>query len=386
MRPIARIALFAAAVLALLTVAANVTSSLRSVLSGAATGGISVGLCGVSSPDELAIGAYLQARASELAEPAGTDDTPVTFTVEQGETVAQIAERLVTLNLVTDAELFRRYVQYHELDSGIEAGQFTLRQTMTIPQIAKALQEAQRPEQLITVREGLRLEEVAEIVGAQTTISQDEFIALATRGWRDIGLGSEFDFLAGLPPEATLEGFLFPDTYRLDQNASALDLVNVMLGTFATRVPMDVRAAAGTQGLTVHQMVTLASIIEREAVLEEERPLIAGVYYNRLRSGWLLAADPTVQYGLGTAGNWWPQLSLADLEAGHAYNTYQLVGLPPGPICSPGASAIRAAAYPTETNYFFFLADCQKGDGSHWFSATEEEHYQYYEMCGGGRN
>jgi len=213
LRPIARIALFAAAVLALLTVAANVTSSLRSVLLGAATGGISVGLCGVSSPDELAIGAYLQARASELAEPAGADDTAVTFTVEQGETVAQISERLVTLNLVTDAELFRRYVQYHGLDSGIEAGQFTLRQTMTIPQIAEALQEAQRPEQIITVREGLRLEEVAETVGAQTSILPDEFLALATHGWRDVGLASEFDFLASLPPEATLEGFLFPDTY-----------------------------------------------------------------------------------------------------------------------------------------------------------------------------
>jgi UPF0755 protein len=355
------------------------------VLSGAAVGGISIGLCGASSPDKLAIGVYLEAMADELEQPAGGDDTPISFVIEPGESVATVAQRLAQERLISDAELFRRYVQYHGLDAGIEAGSFTLRQTMTIPQIARALQEAQRPEQIVTIREGLRLEQVADEVGAQTNISPQEFVDLTTGGWREAGLASEFDFLADLPAGVTLEGFLFPDTYRIDEGAAAADLVRRMLETFGDRVPLEMRAAAATHGLSVYEMVNLAAIVEREAVLEDERPLIAGVYYNRLSSDWLLGADPTVQYGLGTPANWWPKLSLDDLQVDHPSNTYKYPGLPPGPICSPGLGAIRAVAYPAETDYYFFMADCTKGDGSHVFALTEEEHYQNYEACGGGR-
>jgi len=346
-------------------------------------GSLSVGLCGLTSPERLALGLYLDSHASELEEPAGTDDAPVTFVVEPGETVAEIADRLEQSGLASDAELFRRYVQYHSLDAGIEAGEFTLRQTMTIPEIAQALQQAQRPEQVVTIREGLRLEEVAETVAAQTNISQEEFIALATTGWRDLGLGSEFDFLAELPADATLEGFLFPETYRLPEQATAVDLLRRMLQTFDARVTPDIRAAAAARGLTLYEMVNLAAIVEREAVLEEERPLIAGVYYNRLSAGWLLESCPTVQYGLGRPGDWWPSLTLADLEIDAPTNTYRHPGLPPTPICSPGLASIQAVAYPAETDYFFFLADCTKNDGSHLFSVTADEHMRNYEMCGG---
>jgi UPF0755 protein len=200
-----------------------------------------------------------------------------------------------------------------------------------------------------------------------------------------MGLASEFDFLADLPAGVTLEGFLFPDTYRIDEEAAAVDLVRRMLETFGDRVPLEMRAGAATHGLSVYEMVNLAAIVEREAVLDDERALIAGVYYNRLSSGWLLAADPTVQYGLGTPSDWWPKLSLDDLQVDHPSNTYKYPSLPPGPICSPGLGALRAVAYPAETDYYFFMVDCAKGDGSHVFAVTEEEHYQNYEACGGGR-
>jgi UPF0755 protein len=344
-------------------------------------GGVSLSLCGLSSPDDLLIRFYLDARAAELDQMAGSDDTPVAFAVEPGETAVEIAARLKQAGLISDPELFRRYVQYHGLDAGIEAGEFVLRQTMTIPEIAQALQQGQRPEQAVTIQEGLRLEQVAAVVAEQTGIPEDEFLALATGGWR--GAGLPFDFLADLPPSATLEGFLFPDTYRLPEDAAALDLLSRMLGTFDERVTAEMQAAAANRGLSVYELVTLASIVEREAVIDDERPLIAGVYHNRLESGWFLGACPSVQYALGTLDDWWPQFTLEATEIDSPYNTYRNLGLPPGPICSAGLASLEAAAYPADTDYFFFLADCTKDDGSHLFAVTEEEHLGNYSVCGG---
>jgi UPF0755 protein len=288
---------------------------------------------------------------------------------------------LARQGLISDAELFKRYVQYKGLDAGLEAGEFTLRKTMTIPQIAQALQEARRPEQIVTVREGLRLEEIAAEVAQQTTIAEDAFLQLATTGWRDQGYS--FRFLSALPADATLEGFLFPDTYRLPENPTAADLVERMLSTFGERVTPRVEAAGARRGMSLYQVVTLASVVEREAVVDEERPVIAGVYHNRLEFGWTLDACPTVQYALGSPGNWWPRFTLEATTTSSPYNTYQNLGLPPGPICSPGLASIKAAAEPADTDYFFFLADCTKDDGSHLFAVTEDEHYANYARCGG---
>lgn len=351
--------------------------------SASGSGSISISPCG-ASPERMLLEAYLRANAERLEQPAGSDDTPVAFVVEPGETVAQIAERLEQGGLISDAELFRRYVQYHGLDAGIEAGEFTLRQTMTIPEVAEALQRGTRPERVITIREGLRLEQVAAAVEQQTGIPQAEFLALATTGWR--GAGLSYGFLADLPPDATLEGFLFPETYRLPENPTALDVLNRVLEAFDAHVTPEMRTAAASQGLDLYQLITLASIVEREAVLDAERPLIAGVYYNRLEGGWFLGADPTVQYALVSqayAGEWWPVLTLADLEIESPYNTYRNLGLPPGPICSPGLASIQATANPAQTDYYFFLADCTKNDGSHLFARTAEEHNANYALCGG---
>lgn len=349
---------------------------------GASGGGtLSIGLCALSSPDDLVLGAYLEAHADELQRPAGSDDTPVAFEVQPGETAAAIASRLEREELISSAELFRRYAQYHGLDAGIEAGEFTLRQTMTIPEIARALQEGRRPEQVVTVQEGLRLEQIASVVAEQTTIEEDQFLRLATTGWRDRGYS--FAFLSDLPADATLEGFLFPDTYRLPEQPTAGDVLDRMLSTFDARVASEMGAAAAERGLTVYELVTLASIVEREAVLGEERPLIASVYHNRLEAGWSLDADPTVQYEIGDVEEWWPVLTLDDLEVDSPYNTYRHPGLPPSPICSPGLASIRAAAHPADTDYFFFLVDCTKDDGSHLFAVTQAEHNANYSRCGG---
>jgi len=379
MKNAGRVIAFFVALIAIIGAVGGVVWFLTHSTSGG--GSISIGLCGLSSPDDLLIGAYLDAKAAELEQSAGDDDTPVTFVVEPGETATDIAARLKRKGLISDAELFRRYAQYHGLDAGIEIGEFTLRQTMTIPEIAQALQQGQRPEQVVTIQEGLRLEQVAAAVAAQTSISQQEFLLLATTGWRDSGF--VFDFLADLPPAATLEGFLFPETYRLPEEPVATDLLGRMLETFGARVTPEMQAAAANRGLSVYELVTLASIVEREAVLDEERAIIAGVYHNRLDAGWFLDACPTVQYALGTPDHWWPQFMLEATEVDSPYNTYRNLGLPPGPICSPGLASIRAAAYPADTDYYFFLADCTKNDGSHLFAVTHEEHLRNYGVCGG---
>ena len=380
MKNVGRILVFLVALVAVVGTVGSVFWFFANSSSGGA--GVSLGLCGLASPDDLLIGTYLEAKAAELDQPAGRDDLPVAFAVEPGETVVEIAERLEEEGLISDAQLFRRYVQYHRLDAGIEAGEFTLRQTMTIPEIAQSLQRGLRPEQVVTIQEGLRLEQVVAVVAEQTNIPQDEFLTLVTTGWREENL--PFDFLTHVPPTATLEGFLFPETYLLPEDATAADLLSRMLEAFAARVTPEVQTAAADRGLSLYELITLASIVEREAVLDEERPLIAGVYHNRLESGWLLSACPTVQYGLGEASDWWPALALEDLELESPYNTYRNPGLPPGPICGPGLASIEASAYPADTAYYFFLVDCTSADGSHLFAETEEQHLSNYEMCGGG--
>ena len=382
MRKTGRLAAF---VLVLAVVGAALVVAAR-FLSQSPTSGdsaVSLTLPGLGSPGKALLGVYLDARADALAEPAGLEDDPVVFVIGSGESVTSIAARLERSGLITDSELFRRFLQYHDLDSGIEAGQFILRQTMTIPQIADALQEGHRPELSLTIREGLRLEEIAVEVATQTGIPVEEFRGLVTSGWRQLDLG--YAYLQDLPEDATLEGYLWPETYLLPDAALAEDVLVRMLDVFDREVSTELRAAASASGLNVHELLTLASIIEREAVLDSERAYISGVYHNRLNDGWQLGADPTVQYGLGHDGDWWPMLYVDDLALDLEYSTYVHIGLPPGPICSPGLESIRAAAMPAATGYYFFLVDCEKDDGSHLFAATEGEHFANYSRCGGGQ-
>ncbi|HET7090259.1 MAG TPA: endolytic transglycosylase MltG [Anaerolineae bacterium] len=321
------------------------------------------------------IAAYLSANQEKLEQPAGSDPTPIEFEIEAGESLNAIANRLAQAGLIGDTELFRRYLQYNRLDQGIEAGNFTLNKAMTIPQIAQALQEGRREELTLTVPEGKRLEEVAQIVGSQIPqIDANEFSLLASDAslWK-----SQFSFLSDIPEGGSLEGYLFPDTYRLPLETDARDVMTRMLRNFDAQVTAQMRADAQASGRSLWDVIRLASIVEREAVVAEERPLIAGVYLNRLAQGMALDADPTIQYALGQSrepGNWWPQLTLEDYQGVAApYNTYLNPGLPPGPIASAGRGSIEAVIYPEQTDFFFFRASCSR-DGTHQFARTLEEH------------
>ncbi len=328
--------------------------------------------------EQRLIGLYLALRRDEIARPAGDDDTPVVFVVEPGETAVTIAHRLEQQGLITDATLFRRLLIYRGADQKLAAGTYQLRRNMTMDEIILALQAGRPEEVAVTIPEGWRAEEIAAHLEAQGLFPADAYLALVRDPSR---FRDEFPFLSELPPGATLEGFLFPDTYRVVKNeADPEAFIRMQLATFDRRVSGELREAITNKGMTLYEAITLASIVEREAVVEDERPLIAGVFLNRWRDGMLLNADPTVQYALGyqeEQGTWWKRpLTLEDLEVDSPYNTYKHPGLPPGPICNPGLAAIRAVALAPPTDYYYFVA---RGDGTHVFAKTLEEHLQNVE-------
>ncbi|MCL4264570.1 MAG: endolytic transglycosylase MltG [Anaerolineae bacterium] len=336
--------------------------------------------------ERLYLQAYLAARAEQLQGPVGVGVTAVPFTITAGQTANDITLNLAAAGLVRDAELFLNYLHYFGLDSRLEAGDFLLDPAWPLPELAVALTDARAREISLRFIEGWRLEEITDSLRQlrPANINADEFQAIAQRQ-APFDL-SRYDFLSSLPPDATLEGYLFPDTYRVPLDADAAYLVDLMLTNFGSRVTPDMRQAYGAQGLSLREAVTLASIVQREAVLAEERPLIAGVFLNRLREGILLQADPTVQYALGYQPDrqtWWKTpLFLTDLQLDSPYNSYVYSGLPPGPIANPSLSSLQAVANPTPSDFIFFVASCDgMAPGSHVFSVTYEEHLANVERC-----
>lgn len=324
----------------------------------------------------------LRMRESELNLTAGDNPQLRPFVIDPGEPARFIAARLQAEGLIRDADLFNLYLRVTGLERHIEAGNFILAETMTIPQMAEALQEAQFEQALVTIPEGFRAEEIAERLSEKNIIEPDRFLA-AVRAPRSLSLFGDYAFLQGLPEGASLEGYLFPDTYLFQVFSSDPEAVlRVFLDNFEAKVA-DSGLAGGSSGLSGQNLITLASIVEREAVQADERPLIASVYLNRLNGlcaaqvgGNYLQADPTVQYARGTVGNWWwkPQRIEEYKTVTSAYNTYLTPGLPPGPISSPGLSAIEATRNPAGSSYCFFVATGD--DGRHVFAQTLAEHEQ----------
>ncbi|MCB0083986.1 MAG: endolytic transglycosylase MltG, partial [Caldilineaceae bacterium] len=305
----------------------------------------------------------LRLRENELSIPAGANPRQRPFVVNIGEPARFIAARLQAEGFIRDADLFNLYIRVNGLERDIEAGNFILSESMTIPQIADALQTALFDEAVVTIPEGFRAEEIAERLAAENIIEPDVFLA-AIRAPRNLTIFEDYEFLRSLPADGSLEGFLFPDTYRLPVLASTPEIViGAFLDNFANKVGQE-GLIGGSSGLSGRDLVNLASIVEREAVQQDERPLIASVYINRLNGtcnadvgGPYLQADPTVQYARGTVGNWWwkPQSVEEYAQVISPYNTYLNPGLPPGPIANPGLSAIDSTRNPATTNYCFFL-------------------------------
>lgn len=328
----------------------------------------------VFAAQNLILRLQLANRQAELETPFSSDANPVRFRIAPGAGAGAIAAALYDQALIRDAELFVNYARIEGYDRRFEAGLYFLNQTQSIRQIAAILTDSSKSFISFRMPEGARIEELADLVDQNVLFdfTGAEFLLLIDEG---AALPTAFAAWAGIPEGASLEGFMFPDTYQLPPDITAVALRDTFLRSFRERVGDSLRDAALEQNFTFYQVATLASIVEREAVWRDEHALIASVYRNRLAIDMALEADPTVQYGLqGARGSWWPQITQADYrDVISPYNTYLNRGLPPGPLASPGLSAIQAAVYPEQSEYFYFRAAC---DGSHYhnFAITFDQH------------
>jgi UPF0755 protein len=294
-------------------------------------------------------------------------------TVKNGDTLADVADKLEAAHIINSASMFRAQVRLRGMDTTIQAGLYHFNDSMSIDEIITTLQNG--PDQAQTsvlFKEGLRVEEDARALENAHVLKADDYISAA--GNAD-AFKTQYPLLASVPPGGSLNGYLFPDTYFFAPTAASGDVIAKQLNRFQQLVTPAMIEQATNQQHSLEDVIIIASIVEREAQVASERPIIAGVYWNRLKDDQGLFADPTVQYALGWSpekGTWWRVLSLSDLQVDSPYNTYKNKGLPPGPICNPGLASINAALNP-EGDFYYMVA---KGDGSgtHAFAKTLEAH------------
>ena len=309
--------------------------------------------------------------AAPYRPPPSPSGEPVNVTVQPGQAPASIADALEQAGVIESDTQFRVLVSLMGYDRLLQAGDYEFLPGTPVLDVIYRIRNGVVATRSVTVIEGWRLEEIADALDAEG-IPRDDFLSAAA------STDYEYDFLADLPRRATLEGFLYPATYPVRSKDTADTMVRKMLDAFAQNLPPGITEQADARGLTLHEVLTIASIIQREAKLPEEKPIMAQVFLTRLRIGMPLGADPTIQYALADDpdnvdefGYWKAGLTLDDLQYDSPYNTYTDYGLPPGPICSPAADTILAVVKPSDTDYLYFVA---KPDGSHAFAETLDEH------------
>jgi UPF0755 protein len=284
---------------------------------------------------------------------------PVRVTIPQGSSFHAATDSLAAHGLLNSPKLFRAYATARGKDRGIKAGTYMLQRGTSWDDLLQALSVGRALVHTITVPEGFSLTAIAALL-ERTMKAHPDSIAVAMR---DTALLRELDV-----PTPMLEGYLFPDTYVFPDGVSPRHVVKTMVEQFKDSWEPSWDARLETLKMTRHDVITLASIIEKEARLAEERPVISAVYHNRLRIGMALQADPTVQYAMGVHTN---RVLFKHLKTASPYNTYRNPGLPPGPICSPGKASIDAALHPADVPYLYFVAH---PDGHHEFRSTFAEH------------
>jgi len=284
---------------------------------------------------------------------------PVRVTIPTGATMRSAADSLKAAGVIGSPKMFRLYAKLRRSDRGIRAGTYLLSPGESWSSVLGALRTGKGIVDIVTVPEGLTLAQIETLLVAKAHIPA-ESIHVATR---DTALLHRL----GLPTP-TVEGYLFPDTYFLPPGTTARAAVQTMVKQFEQRFEPAWQARLDTLALSRHDLITLASIVEREAKRPEERPVIAAVYWNRLRKNMLLQADPTVQYALP---QYQSRLLNKHLTVKSPYNTYKYPGLPPGPIASPGSASIKATLYPAQVPFLYFVA---YPDGHHEFRVKLEEH------------
>jgi UPF0755 protein len=324
------------------------------------------GALAVAALAALALGALWARR--ELTG-SRTFPAPVELEVERGESVRGVLARLEQRGVIGSARVARLYLGHVLGNRPIHAGEYRFEPPTTTVAVLERLVRGDVVTHPVTIVEGLTYFETATAL-ARAGFGDEQRLLAEFRDSRRI---ADLD-----PSAANLEGYLFPDTYRFPRGASERVIADALVAGFRARFAREIRPLlAPDDRRSVRELVILASLVEKEARLDGERPLIAAVYANRLRRGMGLYADPTIIYGLKLAGRWDGDLRRRDLEAESPWNTYRVAGLPPGPICSPGAASLRAAARPADSPFLYFVS---RNDGSHVFSTTLAEHNRNVEI------
>ena len=296
---------------------------------------------------------------------------PTQLKIVRGMSSQSIANQLVHKQLIRSSWVFLFATHLSGASHRLQVGTYHLSGAMSIPQIIEHLRSGKVITHQLVVPEGLTIAEIGKLWEKEGFGTAAAFSETASNSeWR---INHKIE-------GKTLEGYLFPNTYQFPDGASAEVIIQIMLNEFERQWTTEMSEEARTLGFSKHEIITLASIIETEARISEERPLISSVFHNRLRRGWKLQADPTALYGLGNPDR--PPRA-ADLRTDTPYNTYLYKGLPPGPICNPGIASIRAALRPVSADYMYFVAI---GNGKHHFSRTLREHQNMINRIKRNRN
>lgn len=280
--------------------------------------------------------------------------------VKRGDSVYDIAFNLQKIGAITTEHNFWLFSKFLGHTPKIKAGRYGIEPGYSLHDLFDMMTRGAAVPFNVTILEGLQIKEIADVLEKNLNLSRDEFITICSD--REL-----LDSL-GITTADNLEGYLFPDTYNFFYDESPRSVIIKMVAQLKNNLPENFEQKAKALGMSVHEAITLASLIEAEAMLDSERPIISAVYHNRLIQGYRLQCDPTVIYALGKDKK---RLFYKDLEIDSPYNTYKHYGLPPGPICSPGKASLDAAVNPAAVDYLYFVA---KGDGSHVFSRSNREH------------
>jgi UPF0755 protein len=292
-----------------------------------------------------------------------TLDEAVIVTIEEGASTSSIADTLKEAGVIKNTTGFKAYVKKEGLANKLRTGKYEFSGRITLADVCQQLLSNNNLSDIkVTIPEGLTMQETAEKFAASCHITVEDFLNYAQIG------DFPYEYLPPAGTENRLEGFLFPETYFVGENATVEDIVDMLLVQFDSIWTEEYAQKTAAMNLSTSELITMASLVEKEAVIEADRPTIAGVFYNRLGLNMPLQSCASIQYLLGEPKE---HLLYSDLAIESPYNTYKNTGLPPGPIASPGLSSIKAALYPEDTDYLYFVA---KPDKSHYFSKTLAEH------------
>ncbi len=307
-----------------------------------------------------------------ITTPTSQDESALSFTVSPGEGVDKIANNLFDAGLIKSQSIFKIYIWQKGLDISLQAGTYLLNTKMSIADVALRLSTGQTEDQEITIKiiEGWTIDEIDEYLSSLNIVSSGEFGKLAKQPISNWPFAFSMPEIMGrVSANRSLEGYLFPDTYRIFKDATASDIIEKMLSNFSTRITEEMVTEIKKQNKILPEIITMASIIEKEVSKDEDRRIVSGILNKRLDIGMRLEVDSSINYITGKND---PAAEYKDLEIDSPYNTYKYYGLPPAPICSPGLSSILAAINPMDSDYLFYLN--RQDTKETIFSRTYEEH------------